>query len=125
MNELHQTMIAYYAAGPANDLTIADRWYPYGELLLIIEDKFSIATRKFGIKVRGQSKPAATAFLDAMIEKGAWATKENEYGGRMHQFQSDKFRAAIKEMQASDPAITEAQGQGPEFWEARFASLTA
>jgi hypothetical protein len=116
-------MIAYYVAGPANDLNIATRWYPYGELVLIIEDKFSIATRKFGSKVRGKSKAAGKAFLDAMIEKGAWETKTNDFGGQMHQFQTDKFRAAIAEQQASDPTIAKAQAEGPEYWEKAFAAL--
>jgi hypothetical protein len=125
MNDIVRYMIAYYVAGPANDLNIATRWYPYGELNLIIEDKFSIATRKFGMKVRSNSKAAGKAFLDAMIEKGAWSTTENEYGGHMHQFQADVFRAAIKEMQASDPIIAQAQAEGPEFWEKTFGELVA
>lgn len=125
MTKLIDHMIAYYVAGPANDLTIATRWYPYGELVLIIEDKFSIATRKFGLKVRSQSKEAGKAFLDMMIDKGAWATKENEYGGRMHQFQDGVFKAAIKDMQASDPIIAAANAEGPEYWEKAFGELVA
>jgi len=118
-------MVAYYVAGPANDLNIATRWYPYGELVLIIEDKFSVATRKFGPKVRGQSKVAGQAFLDALISKGAWETKSNDFGGQMHQFQADKFRAEIAERQATDPLIAKAKAEGPEFWERAFAELVA
>lgn len=125
MSDLIDHMIAYYVAGPANDLMIATRWYPYGELGLIIEDKFSISTRKFGLKVRGNSKAAGKTFLDAMIAKGAWDTKENEYGGRMHQFQADKFKAAVREQQDSDPIIAKAKAEGPEFWEKAFAELVA
>lgn len=125
MTDLVNCMIAYYVAGPANDLNIATRWYPYGELNLIIEDKFNIATRKFGMKVRSKSKAAGTQFLDAMIAKGAWETTENEFGGRMHQFQADKFRAAIKELQASDPIIAQANAEGPEFWDKAFGELVA
>ncbi|MCT2400828.1 hypothetical protein [Novosphingobium mangrovi (ex Huang et al. 2023)] len=125
MTDIIRYMIAYYVAGPANDLNIATRWYPYGELNLIIEDKFSIATRKFGMKVRAQSKVAGKQFLDMMIEKGAWSTTENEFGGKMHQFQADKFRAAIKELQANDPIIARAGGEGLEFWEKAFGELVA
>ena len=118
-------MVAYFVAGPANDFTVATRWYPYGELVLIIEDKFSVATRKFGPKVRGKAKVAGTAFLDAMIAKGVWETKANDFGGQMHQFQADKFRAAITEQQESDPIIARAKAEGPEFWEKAFAGLVA
>ena len=118
-------MIAYYVAGPANDLNIATRWYPYGELVLIIEDKFSIATRKFGPKVRGKAKIAAQRFLDAMIAKGAWETKTNDFGGQMHQFQADKFRAAVSELQASDPVLAKSRAEGSDYWEKAFAELVA
>lgn len=118
-------MIAYYVAGPANDLNIATRWYPYGELVLIIEDKFATATRKFGPKVKGQSKVAAKTFLDAMIAKGAWETKSNDFGGEMHQFQTDKFRAALSEQQGNDAVVAKAKAEGPEYWEKAFAELTA
>lgn len=125
MTNLVNHMIAYYVATQANDLNIATRWYPYGELGLILEDKFQIATRKFGMKVRTHSRAAGKTFLDAMIAKGAWATTENEFGGKMHQFQADKFRAAVKELQANDPIIAKADAEGAEFWEKAFAGLVA
>lgn len=124
MTDIIDHMIAYYVAGPANDLNIATRWYPYGELILIVEDKFSIASRKFGPKVRKHSKEAGTRFLDAMIAKGAWETKENEYGGRMHQFQADKFKAAVRAQQDSDPIIQNAKAD-PEYWDKAFGELVA
>ena len=125
MTELIDHMIAYYVDGPANDLSIATSWYPYGELALIIEDKFSIATRKFGLKVRSHSKVAGMTFLDAMIAQGAWETKDNDYGGQMHQFQADRFKAAIRQRQDSDPIILKARAEGPEYWDKAFGELVA
>ena len=93
LSELEQHVFAYYVAGHANELNIATRWYPYGELVLVIEDTVTVAVRKFGRKPRASAKAVATAFLDHMIEKGAWATKQNEFGGQMHQFQADKYKA--------------------------------
>ncbi|MBB4857134.1 hypothetical protein HNO88_000431 [Novosphingobium chloroacetimidivorans] len=122
-SDLVDHMIAYYVAGPANDLNIATRWYPYGELVLIIEDKFAVAVRKFGTKVRGKSKLAGTKFLDAMIAKGVWETKQNDFGGSMHQFQTDKFRAVVADMQANDPIVGKAKAEGPEYWDKAFAEL--
>ncbi|MEW9853940.1 hypothetical protein [Novosphingobium sp. M1R2S20] len=123
--DLIDHVVAYYVAGAANDLNVATRWYPYGELVLIIEDKVSVATRKFGSKVRGKSKAAGTVFLDSMIAKDAWEAKTNDFGGQMHQFQADKYRAALSDWQNSDPIIAKAKAEGPEYWEKAFAQLVA
>jgi hypothetical protein len=123
LNEIEQTAYAYYATGPAKDLNIATRWYPYGELILILDDKISVAVRKFDRKVRGVSRTVAKTFLDTMLEKGAWTTKQNDYGGTMHQFQLDVFRAALRDFAETDPIAKEAAGKGPEFWADRFAAL--
>ncbi|MEO6091843.1 MAG: hypothetical protein ABIT04_06190 [Novosphingobium sp.] len=124
LSEIEQTAFAYYVAVPANDVNIAGRYFPYKELALILEDKFSMATRKFGPKARATATTASKAFLDTMLEQGAWSTKPNEFGGEMHQFQPDVYRAALRELQASDPIVRASQGQGPEFWVDKFAALT-
>lgn len=125
LSELEQTVLAYYASGQAKDLTVAPRWYPYGELILIMEDKVSIAVRKFGFKARGAAKAAATAFLDMMIEKGAWATKQNDFGGSMHQYQMDAYPRVLGEFNAGNPIVQAAAAGGESFWADRFAELTA
>lgn len=125
LTDLESHALAYYTSGQAKDLNIATRWYPYGELILIIEDKISIATRKFGFKVRSCSKAAGTAFLDMMIEKGGWATKQNEFGGAMHQFQSDVFPQALAEFNATSPIVQAAAAGDENFWADKFAELTA
>ena len=125
LTQLEQTLFAHYAAHGANDLAPATRWYPYGELVMIIEDKVKVGARKFGFKVTGKAKTAATAFLDHMLEKGAWATTQNEFGGTMHQFQAASYKAALAELQASDPIIQAAAAGGEAFWADTFAALIA
>ena len=125
LSDLERTVNAYFLATAANDLSIATRWYPRGDLISIIEDKVSIAVRKFGIKARSAAKPVATAFVEHMIAKGGWESKDNEYGGSMHQFQADVFRRELKALQAADPLVQQAEGAGPEFWAEKFAALTA
>lgn len=125
MSDLIDHMLAYYVAGPAADLTVAPRFYPYGELQLIFEDKISVAVRKFGPKVRKHSKEAGAAFIDKMIATGAWSTNEGEYGGSMHQFQADRFREVIREEQKSNPIIVQAKAEGPEYWDKAFGELVA
>jgi hypothetical protein len=125
LSELEQNISAYFLAGPANDINIAGRWYPYNEVLLIIDDKYQMAVRKFGPKARGATKPVAKAFIDHMIDKGGWETKQNDFGGTMHRFNTDVFRKELKDLQAADPIVQEAQGAAPEFWTEKFAALTA
>jgi len=125
MTDLEQHILAYYVAGPAGDLTVAPRFYPYGELQLIFEDKIAVAVRKFGPKVKKHAKTVGTAFIDLMIEKGAWSTTQNEFGGSMHAFQADRYREVVGELQDSDPIIQKARVEGPGFWEHAFGELVA
>ena len=125
LTDLEQAAFSHFVATAANDINIAGRWFPRSDLDLIIEDKFQIAMRKFGPKARGATKRAAAAFVEHMIAKGGWATKPNDYGGAMHQFQLDAFRAELKALQAADPLVQAGAGAGPEFWADKFAALTA
>lgn len=123
MTELDDTILAYYLATAAKDLTMAGRWYPLGELTLIVEDKIVIAARPFGRKVTGQAKPAATRFVETMIDKGGFATKQNEYGGSMHQYQADAYPKVRAEWQDADPIVQASKVGGESFWADRFAAL--
>jgi hypothetical protein len=125
LSEIEQTLFSHYVANGANDLVIAGRFYPYGELILIIEDKVKVGARKFGFKVTGKAKAAGTAFLDHMIAKGAWSTTQNDFGGTMHQFQTDAYKVALRELQASDAIVQQAAAGGETFWADTFAALTA
>ncbi|AXB76783.1 hypothetical protein [Novosphingobium sp. P6W] len=125
MTDLIDHILAYYIAGPAADLSVAPRFYPYGELQLIFDDKIAVAVRKFGPKVRKHSKEAGKTFIDLMIEKGAWSTNEGEYGGSMHQFQADRFREVIREEQKANAIIVKAKAEGPAYWDKAFGELVA
>lgn len=124
MNELEHHVFAYYVQGAANDLNIAGRFYPRSELVFIVADKIQVATRKFGRKVASQDKAAATAFLDHMIEKGAFSTKQNDFGGTMHQFQTPAYKQELKALQENDPIVRQAKEGGEGFWQDRFAALS-
>lgn len=125
LTDLQQAVLAYFLAGPANDINIAGRWYPKSEVILIIDDKFQQAVRKFGPKARGATKPAATAFVEHMIDAGGWASKENDFGGTMQQWQMDPFRKELKALQAANPIVQEAEAGGETYWQDKFAPLTA
>ena len=125
MTDLEKAINAYFLAGPANDINIAGRWFPKSEVVLIIDDKFQQAVRRFGPKAKGATKPVATAFVEHMIDKGGWATKANDFGGTMHQWQMDTFRKELKALQDADPLVQASQGAGPEFWADTFAAALA
>jgi hypothetical protein len=125
LNPLEANILAFFLGGAAQELVIAGRYFPRGELNAIIDDKFQMATRRFGFKVKSKTKPAAIAFVDHMIETGAWSTKQQDFGGTMHQFQPDIFRRELKAMQDADLIVQEAKDGGETFWADRFAELIA
>lgn len=125
LTPLEHGVFAYFVAEHADTFNIANRFYPYGELVLTWEDKVNVATRKFGARVRAKSRAAATALLDLMIEKGGYSSKSNDFGGTMHAFQVDEFRNVLAELKATDPVIRKAKEGGPDFWADCFAELTA
>ena len=124
LNDLQQTVLAYFLAGPANDINIAGRWYPKSEVILIIDDKFQQAVRKFGPKAKGSTKAASTWFVEHMIERGGWATKQNDFGGTMHQWQMDTFRKELKALQTNDPLVQGAATGGESYWQDKFVAVT-
>ena len=124
LSELEHAVFAYFVAEQADTFNLANRYYPYGELVLTWEDKINVATRKFGTRARMKAKIAATAFLDLIIEKGGYISKTNDFGGTMHAFQLDEYRAILKGLKETDPLILKAQAGGAEFWADTFADLT-
>ncbi len=125
LNPLEANILAYFISGAAQDLVIAGRFFPRTEVVNNIDDKMQQATRRFGFKVKSKTRPAAVAFVDHMIEVGAWSSKDQDFGGTMHQFQPDIFRTQLKVMQDADPIVQEAKGGGEMFWADRFAELIA
>lgn len=118
LSSIYAHVLAYYLQGAATTLDITGRFYPHDELVMIIADKMQVATRKFGRKAGNACRGAATAFVDHMIAAGAQSTKANDFGGSMHQFQGDVYKAALKAMQDSD-AVLASVG---DDWEAAFAN---
>ena len=125
LTELEQAIFAYWIANEAKDFTVAGRFYPHGDLVLTMEDKLQIATRKFGARVRSQARAPGVLFLDTLIGKGAFSTTKGEYGGTMHQFQPGVYASVLKELQDVDPIVSQAKGEGPDWWREQFERLTA
>ena len=124
LSELEQHVFAYYVANGAQDFAMVGRFFPYGELKLVIADKIQVATRKFGRKATMAANTVAAAFLDMLIERGAFSTKTNDFGGTMHQYQPKPYQDVIKDLQATDPIIQKAQAAGSDYWQESFAELT-
>ncbi len=87
--------------------------------------KIQVATRKFGRKATAKANSVAAALLDRLIAAGAYSTKTNDFGGSMHQFQADAYKAFLKQEQESDPIILKAKDGGPDYWDQAFSALTA
>ena len=124
LSALEEHVLAYYLANAAEALQMDPRFWPYGELILIVEDKIGFATRAFGFKVGRAAPNAARAFLDLMIERGGFSTAKNDYGSTMHQYQKKRYEASIRELQVVNPICMKANAAGPEYWETAFSELT-
>lgn len=123
LSDLEQHVFAYYVQNGAEQFAMVGRFWPYGELTLLIEDKIQVATRKFGSKATRASGNVARAFLDLLIEREAFSTKKNEYGGTMHQYQGPVYLGCVRDLQATDPIISKAQAASAGYWEEAFAAL--
>lgn len=124
MTDLEHHLMAYYAQGQGRELSITGRFYPHAELIMIMADKIEVAARKFGRPVYSKSKGAAAGFVDYMIANGGWNTTENDFGGTMHQFQTDGYKAALRKLHETDPVLQKAAAEGEGYWPKAFASLT-
>jgi hypothetical protein len=123
LSELEQHVFAYYLANGAQNLTMVPRYWPYGELVLIVEDRIQLATRKFGVRVELTSPKVARAFLDLMIERGGFSTTKDDLS-TMHQYQSEPYLKCVKELLETNPIVAKARAGSPTFWPDTFAALT-
>jgi hypothetical protein len=123
LSPTEQHVLAYYLANGAQDFTMVGRFFPYGELVLVLQDKIQVAIRKFGTKANLACPAAARAYLDLLIAKEAFSTTTNKFGGSMHQFQTDTYPKVLKDLQAASPILQQAQAAGPAFWDEAFAAL--
>ncbi len=125
LNDLESHVLAYYLVGAADELNIAGRFFPRNAIIDSVEDKMKIATRKFGRKVGAAARPGATQFVDRLIADGALSTKEDKFGGVMHQFQTDRYRELLAEMKAADVIAIKAPTSDDIYWEETFSGLVA
>ena len=125
LSGLEQHVFAYYVANAAEQLNMVPRYWPYGELKLLVEDKVQVAVRKFGLKAKMASPNVARVLLDLLIERDAFSTVKNEHGGTMHQYQSANYRSCVRDLQETDPVILKAKAAGPGYWDDAFAALTS
>jgi hypothetical protein len=122
LSETEQLVLAYFLAHGAQEFAMVGRFFPYGELTLLIQDKIQVAVRKFGRKAGMAAPAAARAFLDQLIERGAFSTTKDKFGASMHQYQPDAYKAALKALRAETPVLKQAEAAGPDFWEKAFAA---
>jgi hypothetical protein len=122
LSELEQHIFAYYVATAAKDLSMVPRYWPYGELVLIVEDRMRLAVRKFGVKAEMATPKVSRAYLDLMVERGGFSTTKDDLS-TMHQYQAEAYGKCLAELQATDPLVLKAQSGGPTFWQDAFAAV--
>lgn len=123
LNATEQHVLAYYLAHGARDFTMVGRFFPYGELVLVLQDKIQVDTRKFGTKASMAPPNAARAFLDMLIEQEAFSTTRNKFGGTMHQFQPDVYPKVLKGLQDANPVLQKIGAGDDAAWQDAFAAI--
>ena len=124
LTPLQSHVFAYYLANSAKDFAMAGRWFPYAELERTFTDKMQVDVRPFGQAAKDAAPAAAKRYFDHMLANGGFATKEQKFGGTMHQYEPAGFKAALDALKASDPVLTAAQSGGADFWASTFTELT-
>ena len=122
LSQTEQLVFAYYLANGAQDFAMVGRFWPYGELVMVLEDKIRVATRKYGAKAGAAAPAVARAFLDLIIAREGFSTTKNKFGGSMHQYQPDTYPKLVKALQEADPIVQKAEAAGPGFWDDAFGA---
>ncbi|GIX29589.1 MAG: hypothetical protein KatS3mg124_0061 [Porticoccaceae bacterium] len=122
--EIDRCLLAHWLATGAAQLSIAGRFYPYGDLVSSVADKIRLGARPFGPTVQARAVPVAKKFLDLVIEQGGFSTTQPKIGLPMHQFQPQRYREVVRALCEADELVREAQGADPEFWQRVFAACT-
>ena len=116
-------VLAYYLDHSAKEFSMTGRWFPYSELDFILADKIRVDVRQFGKAAQDSAGAVATFYLNHMIAAGGFETKAQKFGGTMHQYDAEGFRAALAGLQA-DNAVLAAAGAA-DYWQTTFAELSA
>ena len=119
---LESHVLAYWLTHGASDFAMVGRWWPRGELTMMVSDKIRQAVRSFGAAAQGAASAVGEAYLGHMIEHGGFANKDQKFGGTMHQYQADGYRAALAALQADNAILKDTEGKGADFWAAAFAA---
>ena len=124
LTPLQSHVFAYYLANSAKDFAMAGRWFPYAELERTFADKMQVDVRPFGQAAKDAAPPAAKHYLDHMLDNNGFATKEQKFGGTMHQYEPAGFKAALDALKAGDAVLAKAASGGTDFWQTTFTELT-
>ena len=122
---LQSHVLAYFLSHGARDFSMVGRWWPHAELALVMGDKIRIAVRPFGKAAQDAAAPVAEALSEHMLSQGGFSTKAQKFGGSMHQFEPEGFRAALAALQAESAVLAAASVGGADFWQTSFAGLSA
>ncbi|MGE3692422.1 MAG: hypothetical protein AB7F98_13690 [Novosphingobium sp.] len=123
LSPLESHVLAYFLTHGARDFSMVGRWWPRSEVSTVIIDKVGIAVRPFGNAAAEAAKTAGEAFAVHLLANGAFSTKEQKFGGTMHQFQPDAYRATLDRLVAADPVLKEAAAGGDAFWADSFGKI--
>ena len=124
LSDLENHVLAYYLGHSAKEFSMTGRWFPYSELEFIFADKIKVDVRQFGKPAQDATKAVATWYLDYLIANGGFENKSQKFGGTMHQYEGEGFKAALAALQADNAVYQQAASGGDDFWTNAFAAVS-
>lgn len=120
---MEELVFARFLAEGAPGFSMVGRFWPHGDLVLILEDKVQLACLSFGFRARAAYPKVAREFVDLLIEQGGFSTKRNDLGV-MHQFQAEPYRQCVAQLQDANPIVQAAKAAGPDYWDPAFTAVS-
>jgi hypothetical protein len=122
LNDNEQLVLAYFLAEDAPKMYVDARFFLYEDFVRMFDDRIFYKIQELPNGPTTRHKNLATQIVDLMIEREALTTRKDKFGGVMHQFQPDAYRALVAELTDKSPLALEGKDKGPAFWDARFAA---
>jgi hypothetical protein len=124
LTELEKFVLAYFLSGEALHFHVDGRFQRREDFAQMLEGAFFFATKKFGSGIAGRYPNVISTLLDELIEAQALSSVTDKWTGVSHQFNSDAYKAFIKDQIKTNSICQHSQQAGPQFWEEAFATLS-
>ena len=121
--ELEEYGFAWFLSAEALNISIDGRWHRRDDFVRMFADRLYFANQTFARQLGGRHLQIAARFVDTLIQKQAMTTSVDQWSVTMHNVDSSRYKAVVRDLIDSNTICQHAQSAGPGFWEERFAAM--